>query len=207
MTQAPTPLCRGRLRGGSPDSRAFLLNSDARGRICKLYVGPEVDFWSYGVILYALLSSTLPSDENTPSLFNKIKGDDSIVEGGGNSEEQEFQTTLSYLVELEPKLWVPVRLLEGRICGEIKNNLVCIREQAQRIQRLQHEALLKMVGSYSTVALSPSRRDALTESPLRIVLFALRKMCDHAICRNFLRSSELLPVIVHLRQSPDPTIS
>ncbi|RLN34052.1 serine/threonine-protein kinase TIO-like isoform X2 [Panicum miliaceum] len=69
------------------------------------------------------------------------------------------------------------------------------------------QALLKMVGSYSTVALSPSRRDALTESPLRIVLFALRKMCDHAICRNFLRSSELLPVIVHLRQSPDPTIS
>ncbi|KAJ1255884.1 hypothetical protein BS78_K140200 [Paspalum vaginatum] len=69
------------------------------------------------------------------------------------------------------------------------------------------QALLKLVGSYSTVALSPSRRDALTESPLRIVLFALRKMCDHAICRNFLRSSELLPVIVHLRQSPDPTIS
>jgi len=69
------------------------------------------------------------------------------------------------------------------------------------------QALLKMVGSYSTVALSPSRRDALTESPLRIVLFALRKMCDHTLCRNFLRSSELLPVIVHLRQSPDPTIS
>ncbi|CAN6178871.1 unnamed protein product [Urochloa humidicola] len=69
------------------------------------------------------------------------------------------------------------------------------------------QALLRMVGSYSTVALSPSRRDAINESPLRIVLFALRKMCDHAICRNFLRSSELLPVIVHLRQSPDPTIS
>ncbi|KAF8660732.1 hypothetical protein HU200_057474 [Digitaria exilis] len=69
------------------------------------------------------------------------------------------------------------------------------------------QALLKMVGSYSTVALSPSRRDALSESPLRIVLFALRKMCDHAVCRNFIRSSELLPVIVHLRQSPDPTIS
>ncbi|XP_062188351.1 serine/threonine-protein kinase TIO [Phragmites australis] len=69
------------------------------------------------------------------------------------------------------------------------------------------QALLKMVSSYSTAALSPSRRDALTESPLRIVLFALRKMCDHAICRNFLRSSELLPVILHLRQSPDSTIS
>ena len=69
------------------------------------------------------------------------------------------------------------------------------------------QALLKMVGSYSTAALSPSRRDALTESPLRIVLFALRKMCDHAICRNFLRSSELLPVIVHLRQSPNLMLS
>uniref|UniRef100_A0A0D9XYY0 non-specific serine/threonine protein kinase n=1 Tax=Leersia perrieri TaxID=77586 RepID=A0A0D9XYY0_9ORYZ len=69
------------------------------------------------------------------------------------------------------------------------------------------QALLKMVSSYSTVALSPSRRDVLTESPLKIVLFALRKMCDHAACRLFLRSSELLPVIVHLRQSPDSAIS
>uniref|UniRef100_A0ACD5Y4V4 Uncharacterized protein n=1 Tax=Avena sativa TaxID=4498 RepID=A0ACD5Y4V4_AVESA len=69
------------------------------------------------------------------------------------------------------------------------------------------QALLKMVSSYSAVALSPSRKDALTESPLRIVLFALRKMCDHTVCRLFLRSSELLPVIVHLRQSPDQTIS
>jgi len=66
------------------------------------------------------------------------------------------------------------------------------------------QALLKMVGS--TVALSLCRRDALTESPLRIVLFALRKMCDCAICRNFVQSSELFPVIVHLRRSPDPTI-
>ncbi|XP_040385273.1 serine/threonine-protein kinase TIO [Oryza brachyantha] len=69
------------------------------------------------------------------------------------------------------------------------------------------QALLKMVSNYSTVALSPSRKDVLTESPLKIVLFALRKMCDHAACRLFLRSSELLPVIVHLRQSPDSTIS
>ncbi|XP_051213518.1 serine/threonine-protein kinase TIO [Lolium perenne] len=69
------------------------------------------------------------------------------------------------------------------------------------------QALLKLVSSYSTVALSPSRKDALTESPLRIVLFALRKMCDHTVCRLFLRSSDLLPIIVHLRQSPDQTIS
>jgi len=49
-----------------------------------------------------------------------------------------YHTTLSYLVELEPKLWVPVRLLEGRICSEIKNNLVSIRERAQQ-QQQHHE--------------------------------------------------------------------
>ncbi|TVU37029.1 hypothetical protein EJB05_18994 [Eragrostis curvula] len=67
----------------------------------------------------------------------------SIIDAGRGeiSEDHEFQTTLSYIVELEPKLWVPVRLLEGRICSEIKNNLVSIREQAQRTYRLEHEVI------------------------------------------------------------------
>ncbi|XP_022765493.1 serine/threonine-protein kinase TIO [Durio zibethinus] len=69
------------------------------------------------------------------------------------------------------------------------------------------QALLKLVADYSVVALNPSKKNAINESPLKIALFSLGKMCAYPHCRQFLRSSELFPVIGRLRQSPESSIS
>lgn len=60
--------------------------------------------------------------------FNKGKceGDEALL-------GQEFQTSLSYLVDVKPKMWLPVRLVESRLSTEIKTNLSCIRDEAKRV--------------------------------------------------------------------------
>ncbi|KAK7330900.1 hypothetical protein VNO77_25106 [Canavalia gladiata] len=86
---------------------------------------------------------TLPSGMRREIEFKMIEGDFQLFEGKWSilqpfnsgsceveSQVREVSTTLSYIVDVKPKLWLPVSLIEGRLCNEIKTNLTSIREKA-----------------------------------------------------------------------------
>uniref|UniRef100_A0A2P2L6L8 Uncharacterized protein LOC105642727 isoform X3 n=1 Tax=Rhizophora mucronata TaxID=61149 RepID=A0A2P2L6L8_RHIMU len=48
------------------------------------------------------------------------------------SHDQEFQAFLSYSLDMKPKFWMPVQLVERLLCEGTKANLLCLREEAQK---------------------------------------------------------------------------
>lgn len=86
----------------------------------------------------------VPSGQRREIEFKMIEGDFQLFEGKWLIEQlnegkcesyegshgKEFKTTLSYLVDVKPKMWLPVRLVEGRLCKGIKTNLLSIRREA-----------------------------------------------------------------------------
>nr|GMD68839.1 uncharacterized protein LOC109159520 [Ipomoea batatas] len=96
----------------------------------------------------------LPYGQRRDIDFKMIEGDFKVFEGKWSVEQcntwgeardssvcQELHTTLFYVVRVEPKLWFPVRILESRICKEIKVNLSCVREEAQRMYHSNHPSV------------------------------------------------------------------
>lgn len=92
---------------------------------------------------------TLPNGQKRDIEFKMIEGDFQLFEGKWSVEQgvecntesersgsigvQDLQTTLLYVVDVEPKFWLPVRLVEGRLCSEIRSNLSCIRVEAENV--------------------------------------------------------------------------
>ncbi|XP_077243121.1 uncharacterized protein LOC143883676 [Tasmannia lanceolata] len=71
--------------------------------------------------------------------FQTFKGKWSIVQvdekkskGGGSYEAPDSPTVLSYTIDVVPKRWPPISLVEGRLKNEIEKNLLCIREEANK---------------------------------------------------------------------------
>ncbi|XP_010428596.1 PREDICTED: uncharacterized protein LOC104713217 isoform X1 [Camelina sativa] len=89
----------------------------------------------------------LPHGRRREIDFKMVEGDFQLFEGKWSIEQldkgiqgealdlqfKDFPTTLAYTVDVKPKMWLPVRLVEGRLCKEIKTNLMSIRDAAQKV--------------------------------------------------------------------------
>ncbi|XP_051140898.1 uncharacterized protein LOC127258191 [Andrographis paniculata] len=101
---------------------------------------------------------TLPFGQQRDIDFKMVEGDFQLFEGkwsveqetknlnGGDlrsdsNMDQEFQTTLHYVVRVKPKVWLPVHLIEGRLCKEIMKNLSSIRKEAEKAFQTTQTAL------------------------------------------------------------------
>ncbi|CAN8308794.1 unnamed protein product [Cochlearia groenlandica] len=89
----------------------------------------------------------LPHGKRREIDFKMVEGDFQLFEGKWTMEQfdkefrgealdlefKDFKTTLAYTVNVKPKMWLPVRLVEGRLCKEIKMNLLSIRDAAKKV--------------------------------------------------------------------------
>ncbi|KAF3563186.1 hypothetical protein DY000_02010817 [Brassica cretica] len=82
----------------------------------------------------------LPHGRRREIDFKMVEGDFQLFEGKCYTKGRlriyslkDFPTTLAYTVDVKPKMWLPVRLVEGRLCNEIKTNLLSVRDAAQKV--------------------------------------------------------------------------
>jgi len=93
---------------------------------------------------------SVPSSCHKDITFELVKGDFQVFNGvwrispgaAGPSSSR-----LSYSVMVQPSPWLPVRLVEGRVSGEIGNNLKAVRAFAER----KHKAAQSKVPAEMTI--------------------------------------------------------
>lgn len=63
--------------------------------------------------------------------FEMVEGDFEVFRGKWSilQETSSLSSALSYTLSVKPKLWLPVRLVEGILCNEIRINLASIRRR------------------------------------------------------------------------------
>ncbi|KAG2250543.1 hypothetical protein Bca52824_080679 [Brassica carinata] len=129
-----------------------------------------------------------------------MKGESGIAKVGYGIQMKEV--TYHELVATSPHAPHPRPVTSGwleRFCVLIALGMNLVSHFAYFVM----QTLLKLVSDCSAVALNPSKKETASESPLKIALFSLAKMCsNHQICRQFVKSSELFPVIARLKHSP-----
>ncbi|KAK9822828.1 hypothetical protein WJX81_006251 [Elliptochloris bilobata] len=68
--------------------------------------------------------------------FQAFRGVWRIQEGAGGSST----ARLSYALFVRPQIWLPVRLIQGRVEGEVRTNLAAVREHSERVWTSQRSA-------------------------------------------------------------------
>ncbi|CAA0839420.1 Polyketide cyclase / dehydrase and lipid transport protein [Striga hermonthica] len=123
---------------------------DKRGNFVRLYqIGEQnlafgLKFNAKGTIdCFEKDLETLPSGQKRDIEFKMVEGDFQLFEGVWSIEQNDsgLETTLVYIVNVKPKVWLPVRLVEGRLSKEIRSNLSCIRVEAEKAFRNTHSGL------------------------------------------------------------------
>lgn len=66
--------------------------------------------------------------------FSMVEGDFLAFRGIWRMQQTSPTTTrLSYALHVQPQAWLPVRMVQGRIVGEVRVNLTAVRQHSERV--------------------------------------------------------------------------